>query len=63
MKAPTDLSGLNERQQQLRQLREVRRHPPRLVARQPIGREAIRRSDMSEIGGEAEVRGLCLKRR
>ncbi len=49
--------------QQLRQLGEVRRQPPRLVARQPIGRRATRRSDMSEIGGEVEVRGLRLKRR
>jgi hypothetical protein len=28
-----------------------------------FGRRATRRSDMSEIGGEAEVRGLRLKRR
>ena len=28
-----------------------------------FGRRAMRRSDMSEIGGEAEVRGLRLKRR
>jgi hypothetical protein len=46
--------------QQLRQLGEVHRYPPRLVARQPIGRRAVRRSNMSGIGGEAEVRGLRL---
>jgi hypothetical protein len=40
---------------------EVHRHAPRPVARQPIGRRAIRRSDMPGIGGEAEVRGLRLK--
>jgi hypothetical protein len=28
-----------------------------------FGRRAVRRSNMSEIGGEAEVRGLRLKRR
>jgi hypothetical protein len=49
--------------QQLRQLGEVRRHAPRLVARQPIDRRAMRRNDMSGIGEEAEVRGLRLKRR
>ena len=49
--------------QQLRQLGEVHRHRPRLVARQPIGRRAVRRSNMSGIGGEAEVQGLRLKRR
>jgi len=29
------------------------RHPPRLVARQPIGRRAVRRSDTSGIGGRS----------
>jgi hypothetical protein len=49
--------------QQLRQLGEVRRQPPCLVARQPIDRRAMRRNDTSGIGEEAEVRGLRLKRR
>jgi hypothetical protein len=40
------------------QLGEVHRYPPRLVARQPIGRRAVRRSNMSGIGGKAEVRGF-----
>ena len=40
--------------QQLRQLGEVRRHAAGLVAGQPVGcRAALRRSDMSGIGGEA----------
>jgi hypothetical protein len=34
---------------------------PGLVAGEPIGRQVVRRSDTSGIGGEAEVRGLCLK--
>ena len=33
---------------------------PGLVAGE-IGRQVVRRSDTSGIGGEAEVRGLCLK--
>jgi hypothetical protein len=42
---------------------EVDRNAPGFVARQEIGRQAVRRSDMSGIGGEAEARGLRLKRR
>lgn len=38
---------------------QVRRQAPRLVARQPIGRRAVRRSDMSEIGGEARRERPC----
>jgi hypothetical protein len=49
--------------QQLRQLGEVHRYPQRLVARQPIGRRAVRGSNASGIAGEAEVRSLRLKRR
>jgi hypothetical protein len=43
-----------QRRPELRQLGKVDRHAPRLVAGQPIGRQAVRRSDMSGIGGEAE---------
>jgi len=39
----------------LRQLGEVRRHAQRLVARQAVGGRVVRSSDMSGIGGEAEV--------
>jgi hypothetical protein len=46
--------------QQPQQLGEVHRHLPRVVARQPIWSPSVRRSDMSGIGGEAEVRGLRL---
>jgi transposase len=49
--------------QQLRQLGEVRRHPPRLVVRQPIRSPSGVRGDMSGIQGEAEARGLRSKRR
>jgi hypothetical protein len=49
--------------QQLRQLGEVHRHLPRLSRVSRFGRRAVRRSDMSGIGREAEVRDLRLKRR
>ena len=42
--------GFSTLAQQLRQLGEVRRQPPRLVARQPIWSRAMRRSNMSGIG-------------
>src|SRR4029077_19200418 len=47
-----------QRRPELRQLGKVDRHAPRLVAGQPIGRRAARRSDMSGIGREAEARVL-----
>ena len=55
--ANTDLRLL----QHLRQLGEVRRHPPRLVARRAVGGRVVRSSDMCGIVGEVEVCGFRTK--
>jgi hypothetical protein len=49
--------------QQLRQLGEVRRHAPRLVARQPIWSPSDATQRYVRNRGEAELRGVRLKRR
>ena len=49
--------------QHLRQLGEVHRHPPRLVTRQPIWPPSGATQRYVRNRGEAEVRGLRLKRR
>ena len=49
--------------ERLLQLGEVRRHPPRLVARQPISSPSGATQRYVRNRGEAEVRGLRPKRR
>jgi len=59
-------ASLNPRRlaQQLRQLGDIGGDAPSLVAGQTdSSSQAVRRSDMSGIGGKAEVQGLRLKRR